>query len=190
MKRLSPYFKVVLISFLFLACNKEEDPKGACGNDYGNLNHSAHVTVPELYEDYVPPVVPGESIQIFYQGSGVVQFITGANVADVCSKEHMSIHFRAYTASDRTDYPVSLTVFGEAYYGVSSRRIDMTFDKKNREWIGGLDVGLDQQFKDKPGNVDIYTTVEFQSLGSRDKDIAFFNEWFNNMGASCRYSKH
>lgn len=190
MSRLQLYLVFAIIFILPFACKVEEDPKGACGNGYNNLNHGAHVTVPELYETYVPPIVPGEKIQIFYQGSGVVQFITGVNVSNVCSKEHMSIHYRAVTSSDRTDYPASMQVYGEAYYGVSSRRIDMTFDKNNKEWIGGLDVGLEQQFKDKPGNVDIYTTVEFQSLGSRDKDIAFFNEWFNNLGASSRYSQH
>jgi hypothetical protein len=190
MKRILLPGLYLALGTLFLSCSKSDTngTGGACGNGTKKFLLSATVDPHKPFKTYGSAVsVPGE-IQILYQDS-VVQFITEKNVNDVCSKEHLKIYFSAQQQTKTLIFPVSdLKVFGEAYYGFANRRGDLYLSNYNDVWIGEVEVGLEQQFKDKPGDVNVLVTVEFKSLGSRAQDSAFFTGWFNYLKAESNYS--
>jgi hypothetical protein len=180
----------VLTMALLMGCNKSDsNSSGACNAGKKNVDVSADHLLNEDFPlfDGSPPA--DNKVAYYYQPDSTIQFIFGVNVSDVCSKEHFKIRFVALFGDLA---PMSsFKVFGEAYYGFAQRDVNLTLGTGlDKEMTGELEVGLAQQFENKPGNVDIYLTIEFKSLGSKNLDFAVFESHVQKMRIVADYSLH
>jgi hypothetical protein len=135
------------------------------------------------------PPSPGK-VGYSYDG-GVVTYYIGKNYNDVCSKEHTNVYYDVTFGG--TPHTIPMKIYGDAQYGFANRSVTIFEGMPQAGAIlttnPSLEIGLDQQFKDKPADIDLYINVQFNSLGSFSQDSTYFAEHIVSLKVRGLYSK-
>ncbi|MGE0634913.1 MAG: hypothetical protein AB7G44_12835 [Bacteroidia bacterium] len=134
----------------------------------------------------------GMSNHIYYMYIGQkVQFFVGMENTNICTKQHLNFDFGAYASNVTQDR--SMKIFGEIYWGNYDDNLILynNIPSQNQLYAGQLsDIGMKQAFPEGPATLQIFMTVEFESLGSFDLDKAFFQEHITFINASYYYYEY
>ncbi|MCG3165975.1 MAG: hypothetical protein POELPBGB_01750 [Bacteroidia bacterium] len=181
---------LLLYTLLFISgCGPKEDCLTCCepAENFGKL------TPPDYVQPFYPFTGSTDQEVFYYYLPGVpqrVQFFIAGSSNDVCTDEHLSIDYYVKTRDVAFDRPVK--IFGEVYWSAYSDEIILlnNVPPANTELAETLsDVGLKQAFPEGAASIDVYTTVEFESLGSLDLDTAYLKQHFQSIRYYYNYKK-
>lgn len=183
------YLLTLLVPLLFQSCDLATKPnQGACSNGFIDVSQNLLTKNKALvYRPFVYPFPNNTDVYYFYDGTKV-SFIQNYELTDICCKEHLTVNF--WCSADVTSSSVPITMSGEIFWNpgfpsVKASKIVppgdiVTFD---------LEAGLYQKFKDKPGSADLSLTIEFESRGSIDLDIAFLKDRIKQLNIRTKASR-
>ena len=189
------YFSTIALSIIISlsSCTQIDDkPDGACGAGYGNYDFSHVSPFPANTLFLSTGTLPPEGKVGYFYADSLITFLIGKNYNYICSKEHTSINFTA-TFGGTVPHTIPIKIFGEAYYGFAKRSVTVF---EGMPQLGAelpktpLEIGLEQQFKDKKADIDFYLKVSFKTLGSFSQDSLYFAQHIASLRADGRYSIH
>ncbi len=179
----------VFIIFGWGGCKKEE-LGGACKAGFDNVVHNIYPASTYPFTLYNSSQTPNdEEIYYLYPGTGFVQFFIVNKITNICTKEHLKVHYK--TRLSDTIQSEYLDIYGEGYWSGYDNFIDMHdgTSEANDTYEMDHEFGLKQAFGDGPGEIKLFLTVEFLSQGSIAADKAYFKRHIAIMAIYCHFSK-
>jgi len=178
------------------ACAEENDSPaiGPCGQRYVDFYRSGNLGLEcPIVEFAGQELIPGT---IYYEyrtteAGTRVQFTTGGTADNICNKEHLTASF--FYEIKLIEQTVPMKIFGKAFWDpfVGDEEIILADGFLSFESIRvsvPLEIGLKQAFPNEAGTVELYTTVEFETQGGLDQDIAYLQNHIYYFGVESRYS--
>ncbi|MBK8474040.1 MAG: hypothetical protein IPL33_18740 [Sphingobacteriales bacterium] len=156
---------------------------GACDAGTELVTHMVNIPAGDGLKPFNYPFSNETVVYYYYSpGGSKVQFFSGYNRINVCTKKHLKIEYTV-VPSDSIQ-PLPMKIFGEAYWSAFTDDlilVDGTITPGPHYYKGDLEIGLKQAFGDGPGDIDFYLNVEFDSQGSFSADSLYFKNHISLM---------
>lgn len=195
MKKLHALSTALLLFVIALFSGCKDDCTECCEDTSGGPWANPGIQVDPVqfpYQQFTGGVLQA-NVYYYYYLPGTptrVQFFRGDTKDDVCTNEHLNIDLNVLADTVTSDRPIK--VFGEIYWSVFSDETVLYNDilNANQSVSGSIsNVGLKQAFPEGAATVDVYITVEFESLGTLTADITYFQQHILYMRALYQYKK-
>ncbi len=183
------YLLTLLVPLFFQSCDLATKPnQGACANGFIEVSQSL---IPKntalVYRPFVYPFPNNTDMYYSYDGTKV-SFVQNYELTDICCKEHLKVNF--WCLADVSSSSVPVTMSGEIFWNpgfpsVTGSKIVTPGQSASLD----LEAGLYQKFKDKAGSADLSLTIEFETRGSIDLDIAFLKDRIKELNIQTKASR-